>query len=217
MNMLGQGLITTAFIMWLSGCGGSERTELLQPSLKVPSPVVDYVLDTVYTDTLLKVTPEDLPAFVVSTRFGQEQAISFSHARNVRVSRITWIGKVAGNADLTGAKFVLRFYDHSMDLPAESPVVEHLVTARAELLHSDDTGSVYQFVYSDYAMFFMGAGNYWVSILDAEVDDVSITLAALDNGEGVTLSASSQRYFGGEWSRDSRFLSVKIEGGPPVE
>lgn len=210
-------LLILTFAGFLLSCGGSGQPQSLEPSIKVPSPVTDYVLDIAYTDTLLPVMLDNLPPFLESTRFGKEQAISFSFARNIRISRITWVGKVAGNADITDATFILRFYGNDYTgTPTESAITEHFVTARAQLLHEDDPGSIYQFVYEDYAMFNEGAGNYWLAILDAEVDDFNVDLAATPEDYNGRYKAL-EREFGGSWFEQSRFVTVKLEGGPPVE
>lgn len=221
-----QTLLALIISLGVSSCGGSNSDAHMDTDipLKVPSAVTEYPLDNLYSHTYE--ISEDLASlqFLDSRRDGFQWATSFSYARNISINRISWLGIVEDNNSLLDgdARFIVRVFNDEYKGPSSvpAPIVnsEYLVEAEARLIGTVESGYLYEFVYSDYEIFRLGAGNYWISIVDPKIDQMNFSWA-LNTGTPLSQGyrASKRTADNGEWQRggDSDFkpMAIKLEGG----
>lgn len=222
-----RNLLILAFVWGLSGCAGSQGELPLDYDipLKTRSTVTGFPLSQTYWNNYAIPAAVDALQFRESRRYGQQSATMFSHARSMWLSRITWLGRVENNSELLDgtALFILRVadgeYKNLAYVPKSLPKTEHLVKAEARLLATLESGYLYEFVYTDYSTFNVEAGNFWISIVDPEIEAMKFSWAvasgtALSSGAG---SASVRTTDQGVWQSNVQATATKLEGGRLID
>jgi hypothetical protein len=237
MNKLTQTLLTLLISMGFSGCGGSQNDTPLDTDiplnydipLKTPSTVTGYPLNSSYADNYVIPVNVDSLQFRESQRYGEQWAATFSYARNIWINRISWLGLVENNESMLdgNALFILRVsfgeYKDLVNIPKSLPITEHLVEAEARLIGTLESGYFYEFVYTDYSTFFVDAGNYWISIVDPEIEGIDFSWALTTETSPSSGNRSSVRTTDhGEWQskngdQDFEGMAVRLEGGRLIE
>lgn len=227
MIKINQTFLTLLIAIGISGCGGSQNQIPLDYDipLKTPSTVTGYPLNNLYHDSYEVPADPDSLQFRDSQRYGEQWATTFSWARNISINRLSWLGRVENNDSLLDgkARFILRVFDseyqHPTSIPASPLIAEHLVEAEARLIGTLESGYLYEFVYSDYETFRVGAGNYWISILDPGTEGMNFSWALTTGTQFSSGHRSSVRTTDhGAWQSrngDTDFdaMAVRLEGG----
>ncbi|WP_101757029.1 hypothetical protein [Oceanicoccus sp. KOV_DT_Chl] len=159
----------------------------------------------------------------VSSVSGEQYSSYFSIDSGTIINAISWAGIAQNSSTLDGqvATFIVRV--HSGDiLPSDSPVAEAVVLASASLLGSSAFGSVYEFSFQDSTIFTLTPGDYWLSIIDPETENIGFLWpverdsASTTRGNGGAFrstEASSWRTINnGVPAREARGRNVLIEG-----